>query len=204
MRTVQVGKRWLAPSKIVCVGRNYVAHIEELGNQVADEMVIFCKPNSAIATTLKASHGGESLHYETEICYLVKGGRLAAVGCGLDLTKRALQTRLKEAGLPWERAKSFTGAALFSSFVPLPSPGDELVVELTVDGVLRQRGSTTMMLYSPPRILAELTTFMDLEDGDLIMTGTPAGVGVIGAGETFTARISTGEVILVEASWRAV
>lgn len=204
MRTVQVGEREIAPTKIVCVGRNYVEHIRELGNPMPEEMVIFCKPNSAITSTLRAVHQREPLHYEAEICYLVEKSRLAAVGCGLDLTKRALQSRLKAKGLPWERAKAFDGAALFSPFVPLTSPDGELVVELQVDDVMRQKGSTASMIYSPSEILAELGTFMQLEDGDIIMTGTPAGVGVVETGKLFEVRLFAAESLLAAGRWRAI
>ncbi len=104
----------VTPSKIVCVGRNYVAHIEELGNEIPEQMVVFNKPNSAIGDTLYANLG-EPLHYESELAFMVRAGQLAAVAFGLDLTRRELQSRLKHRGLPWERAKAFDGAALFSS-----------------------------------------------------------------------------------------
>jgi len=203
MNTVQVENRVVTPSKIVCIGRNYVEHIHELGNEVPTEMVVFCKPNSAITATLRALHH-EPLHYEAEICYMVENGRLAAVGCGLDLTKRELQSRLKAKGLPWERAKAFDGAALFSPFVQLTSADTELGVELLVNGGVRQNGSTGLMMYKPNQILAELQTFMTFEDGDIIMTGTPAGVGVVQAGEVFEVRLLRGEQILVTERWQAV
>jgi len=203
MNTVQVENRDVAPSKIVCIGRNYVEHIHELGNEMPTEMVVFSKPNSAITATLKAMHQ-EPLHYEAEICYMVENGRLAAVGCGLDLTKRELQSRLKAKGLPWERAKAFDGAALFSLFVPLTSADTELGLELLINGEVRQKGSTELMIYKPSRILAELQTFMTFENGDIIMTGTPAGVGVVQAGELFEVRLLTGEQILAIGRWQAV
>ncbi|MBN7797848.1 fumarylacetoacetate hydrolase family protein [Parahaliea mediterranea] len=204
MNTVTVNNRPLAPSKIVCVGRNYVAHIEELGNEVPDDMVVFLKPNSAIGEELRAEFGGEPLHYEGELAFAVAAGELAAVGFGLDLTRRDLQGKLKAAGLPWERAKAFDGAALFSDFVPLPAAGvDGLGLELEVDGQPRQRGDTSLMLYPPRVVLEQLAGFMRLEDGDILMTGTPAGVGPVRRGETFTGRVVAGGRPLVEASWQA-
>jgi len=203
MNTVRLENREIIPSKIVCIGRNYVEHIAELGNEVPTEMVVFAKPNSAITTTLRAVHQ-EPLHYEAEICYMVENGRLAAVGCGLDLTKRALQSTLKGKGLPWERAKAFDGAALFTQFVRLDSAERELEVELLVNGVVRQKGSTNHMIFTPNAIFTELQTFMSFEDGDIIMTGTPAGVGVVQVDELFEVRLLSGGQILVTERWQAV
>ncbi len=204
MHRVQLADTSIAPSKIVCVGRNYVAHIDELGNELPDEMVVFCKPNSAIGTTLRAQHDGETLHYEGEIALMVQGGRIAAAGFGLDLTKRRLQSTLKDKRLPWERAKAFDGAALFSAFQPLPEGAalTGLALELDVDGAPRQRGDVSLMLYPPGVIVPELARFMTLEDGDIIMTGTPAGVGELHAGEHFLGRVLLDGNLLVEATWQ--
>ena len=196
-------KKEYTPSKIVCIGRNYAAHARELGNELAEEMVVFCKPNSAVSDLLNSCHGGERLHYEAEICYLVEGGRVVAVTCGLDLTKRDLQSRLKKKGLPWERAKAFDGSALFGPFVPFTDLEQELGIELHVNGELRQHGSTSMMLYPPARILEEIASFMTLDDGDIVMTGTPAGVGEVWAGDSFRARILAAGEELVSCSWLA-
>ena len=203
MNTVTLDGQAVTPSKVVCIGRNYVAHIEELGNEIPDEMVVFAKPNSAIGNTLYAQLGEEQLHYEGEIAFMVEGGALAAVGFGLDLTKRGLQSTLKAAGLPWERAKAFDGSALFSDFQRYTGEPTELAVELKVDGIIRQAGGADLMMYPPAVILAELGKFMSLEDGDIIMTGTPAGVGAVEAGERFCGRVHRSEVTLAEGSWDA-
>jgi len=203
MQTVSVDGVPVTPSKIVCVGRNYVAHIEELGNPVPEEMVVFNKPNSAIADTLAAQIDGETLHYEGELCFVVRGGGLDAVGFGLDLTRRELQARLKQQGLPWERAKAFDGAALFSAFVPLREPLESLSLALDVDGQRRQAGGVELMLYPPALILRELQGFMTLEDGDILMTGTPGGVGPVRRGARFEGRILAGARALVSAAWVA-
>ena len=188
MKTVTVNGNCVTPSKIVCVGRNYVEHIEELGNSLPEEMVVFLKPNSAITQELHSTLE-EPLHYEAEICLLFEKGGFAAVGFGLDLTKRGLQDRLKAKGLPWERAKAFDGSAVFSEFVQLPEDGLELTVELDINGINVQRGGTALMLYKPDTILAELLTFISLNDGDIVMTGTPKGVGRVRAGDEFLGRI---------------
>ncbi|MCP5128579.1 MAG: fumarylacetoacetate hydrolase family protein [Pseudomonadales bacterium] len=204
MRTVTLNGAAIAPSKIVCVGRNYVAHIRELGNEIAGEMVVFNKPNSAIGTALHSELHGETLHYEGEIVLLVQAGKFAAVGFGLDLTRRELQSALKEKGLPWERAKAFDGAALFSEFVPVPADTTDLALQLEVDGAIRQAGGVETMIYKPATILEELGRFTSLEDGDLVMTGTPGGVGPIRKGERFEGRILAAGKVLVSATWTAV
>ncbi|MEZ5504119.1 MAG: fumarylacetoacetate hydrolase family protein [Halioglobus sp.] len=203
MQFINVAGVSVYPSKIVCVGRNYVAHIEELGNQVPHEMVVFNKPNSAITDTLRSNRDGEALHYESELAFTIVGGQLAAVGFGLDLTKRTLQSQLKEKGLPWERAKAFDGAALFSEFVPLPANIAGLELRLEVDGELRQAGGVALMLRGPENILRELASFTTLEDGDIIMTGTPAGVGEVHSGQVFRGQVLCGGQVQVTATWTA-
>ena len=192
----------VTPGKVVCVGKNYVAHIEEMGSVPAEDMVVFMKPRTSIGSTL-TSHSGETLHYEGEICLLMRGGKVAGVGFGLDLTKRETQAKLKAAGLPWERSKAFVGSALFSDFVPAPDNLDQLRVELQIDGDIRQKGDVSLMLYPPDVILTELAQFQKLEDYDIVMTGTPAGVGPVEAGARFTGRIFDGEHELVSGEWIA-
>jgi 2-keto-4-pentenoate hydratase/2-oxohepta-3-ene-1,7-dioic acid hydratase in catechol pathway len=203
MQSVVVGDGAVTPSKIVCVGRNYVDHVRELGNDIPDEMVVFFKPNSSITSVLYSARQ-ETLHYEAEICFVIENGEFTAVGCGLDLTKRDMQSRLKNKGLPWERAKAFDGAALFSPFVSLSDYQKEIGIELLVNGDRRQYGSTALMMYSPQTILAELKTFLTFEDGDIIMTGTPAGVGPIVAGDSYEARILDGDNVLTYCIWQAL
>lgn len=203
MQTITVNGQPVTPSKIVCVGRNYVAHIEELGNEIPEDMVVFNKPNSAITDILRSQMGGEPLHYEGELCFVIEAGALHAVGFGLDLTKRELQSRLKDKSLPWERAKAFDGAALFSEFVSLPEALASLSLDLTVDGAPRQDGGVELMMYPPEAILKELAAFITLEDGDIIMTGTPAGVGAVHTGERFEAQVLAAGRSLVSATWVA-
>lgn len=203
MHSVTFGQRQLQPSKLVCIGRNYVGHIEELGNAIPEDMVVFLKPNSALSSELRASCEGETLHYEGEIAFLVEDGRLAGVGFALDLTRRELQSRLKRQGLPWERAKAFDGAAVCSDFVPLTGPLDALALTLHVDDELRQQGEVNLMLYRPEVILSSVQRTISLEDGDLILTGTPAGVGPVVAGQRFRGSIRAGGQTLVSAGWTA-
>ena len=204
MNTISVKGTTVQPSKILCVGRNYRAHIEELGNEIPDSMVVFNKPNSAISSTLYSDINNQPLHYESELAFTVKEGKLDAVGFGLDLTKRALQSTLKAKGLPWERAKAFDGAALFSAFVTLPKDIEDLSLQLNVDGEQRQAGGISLMIYTPVQIIRELESFTTLEDGDIIMTGTPAGVGEIKAGQGFEGEVLLAGKTLVSATWIAV
>lgn len=168
----------VTPSKIVCIGRNYVDHIYELGNDIPDDMVVFLKPNSAITDTLR-SELDETLHYEAELCFMVKDGQFSAVGVGLDMTKRELQGKLKKQGLPWERSKAFDGSALFSEFVPMTGDPQDWCFQLSIDNVLTQLGHQQLMTYQPKAMFAAISEFMSLNDGDIVMTGTPKGVGAV-------------------------
>lgn len=200
MNAVEFQGQTIAPSKVVCVGRNFVDHISELGNEVPDSMVIFCKPNSSISDRLRLTRD-EPLHYEGEICFLVEQGCLSAVGFGLDLTKRGLQSELKAKGLPWERAKSFDGSSLFSAFVPLPDDLDQLHVRLRINDTTVQHGNVQQMIHPPGSILAEIATFMSLHDGDIVMTGTPKGVGQLQLKDRLIGEILVGTETLVSGEW---
>tara|TARA_R110001583_G_scaffold46761_9_gene146551 strand:+ start:1804 stop:2517 length:714 start_codon:yes stop_codon:yes gene_type:complete len=207
MKTVNFDGKKVTPSKIICIGRNYVDHIAELGNEVPDEMVVFLKPNSAISTQLQSFHQ-EPLHYEAELCFMYEQklnqqGRFTAVAIGLDLTKRTLQSTLKTKGLPWERAKGFNGAAVFSDFIRIESIDDNLRLELTIDGKVIQAGGVELMMVKPDVILEQLQSFMNLEDGDIVMTGTPKGVGQIVAGSEFVGKVINHDKIFVSATWLA-
>ncbi|GAA0790294.1 MULTISPECIES: fumarylacetoacetate hydrolase family protein [Pseudomonadati] len=178
----------VTPSKIICIGRNYVEHIHELGNDIPDEMVVFIKPNSAINNQLNSVHLQQALHYEAELCFVVENGLFTAVGLGLDLTKRQLQSQLKSKALPWERAKAFNGSAVFTDFLSIkdvnPQNGN-WSFSLTIDGQLTQLGHSQLMIYSPSDILADISDFLSLENGDIVMTGTPKGVGEVSSGRVF-------------------
>lgn len=207
----------ITPSKIVCVGRNYVAHAKELGNAVPSTPIIFLKPNSAISSTLTSSsfnlnnssegivdHEIESHHYEAELCFLINNKKMSAVGFGLDLTRRDTQQKLKEKGLPWERAKAFDGAAVFSYFMPIAqSDIPNLSLSLTINNSVVQKGEVAMMLFKPTELLEEISSFLSLEDGDIIMTGTPAGVGIINKNAEFTGCVYLNNNKLIEHQWIA-
>lgn len=202
MNTIIVDNRLVSPSKIVCIGRNYIEHIEELDNEVPEEPLFFLKPNSAISEKLHAFHQ-EPLHFESEISFLYEDGRFTAVGFGLDLTKRMLQNKLKSKGLPWERCKAFDGAAVFSRFVEIDNVNPALGLELRVNGKVAQSGGVSLMIHAPDDILAAISDFMSLENGDVVMTGTPKGVGKIIAGDVFCGKIMDGDTPITRGEWVA-
>lgn len=200
MKSIKLDGVEVFPSKIICIGRNYVDHIRELGNEIPQEPVIFIKPNSSISADINAG-GPDEIHFEGELSILVHAGELAAVGFGLDLTKRELQTRLKAKGLPWERSKAFDGAAVFSDFAAFNGQVKDLRLELYINDQLVQQGGCDLMMYKPGEIIAEIKSFLSLEDGDLIMTGTPAGVGALQPGDRFNGRVLEKNKLVVEGSW---
>jgi 2-keto-4-pentenoate hydratase/2-oxohepta-3-ene-1,7-dioic acid hydratase in catechol pathway len=202
MNPINIAGKKSYPSKIVCIGRNYVEHINELNNEIPDQAVIFVKPNSAIDTQL-ASNNLEPIHYEAEICFVIERNQIKAVGIGLDLTKRDLQSILKSKGLPWERAKAFDKSAVFSDFVHFSGEVDRLSMQLLINGVLIQFANYDLMIHKPTQIMKEISAFMSFCDGDIIMTGTPKGVGVVLKGDVFIGRIYQDDTLLIEQQWQA-
>jgi len=200
MKSVKFDGQDVYPSKIICVGRNYVAHIEELNNEIPTEPVIFLKPNSSLSNDIFFNEN-EAIHFEGEISFLVRSGKLFGVGFGLDLTKREVQSKLKAKGLPWERAKSFDKSAVFSEFVKFDGSISDLRMELHINGSLIQKAGYDLMLNKPSSILDEVNSFISLEDGDLIMTGTPEGVGIVQVGDIFSGKIFENEKLIIEGSW---
>ena len=191
------------PGKIICVGRNYVGHIRELDNEVPQQMVVFAKPNSAISNTLH-SFLGEPLHYEAEISFIVKNNQFIAVAMGMDLTKRGIQSNLKAASLPWERCKAFDGSALFSPFVSIQTINPALKVELSIDGELAQTGGVELMIHKPDEIIEDINSFITLNDGDIVMTGTPKGVGEVISGKQYSGRIMQNDQVITSIDWVAL
>jgi 2-keto-4-pentenoate hydratase/2-oxohepta-3-ene-1,7-dioic acid hydratase in catechol pathway len=202
MNQVSIEGQYCSPSKVVCIGRNYVEHIKELNNEMPDQAVIFVKPNSAIDTQL-VSNADEPVHYEAEISFMIKDNQIDAVGFGLDLTKRELQSALKSKGLPWERAKAFDQSAVFSQFVPFTSDTIGLSMQLLINNKLIQHADYGLMIHKPIDIINEVSSFMSFCDGDILMTGTPKGVGLVKKGDVFTGRIYQGDTLLIEQKWTA-
>jgi len=200
MKAVTWDGKAVYPSKIVCVGRNYADHIKEFDNEASQEPVIFIKPNSSISNEIHSSKS-ELIHFEGEITFLISSGELEGVGFGLDLTKRDLQYKLRTRGWPWERAKAFDCSAVFSDFVTLKCDISELRMEFYINNALVQFGNYDLMLSKPPRMLNEAKSFLSFEDGDLLMTGTPKGVGPVNAGDRYLGKIFEREKLIVEGSW---
>lgn len=199
MKTIQFNSTEIVPSKVVCIGRNYVEHIYELNNEIPASMVVFNKPNSAITDSLRVFT--PNTRFEGEICFLLMGGKIAGIGFGLDLTKAEIQNHLKSKGLPWERAKGFDGSCVLGEFVPFDVPLESLRMTLHINGVLIQEATYDLMIYKPLCMIEEIKSFMHFEDGDIIMSGTPKGVNTYHAGDTFIGKIFSGERLLVESTW---
>ena len=198
--------------KVVCVGRNYADHAKELGNDVPESPLLFMKPATALTSLhepLVLPEGQGPVHHEVEMVVLIgkrirKETRLdhvrfsvAAYGIGLDLTLREVQNQLKEKGHPWERAKAFDGAAPVSGFIDARgiSVRQDLGVTLELNDAVKQHGHTGQMLFPTFELLSEISQTFTLEPGDLVFTGTPAGVGPLNSGDKFTARL--GNIIQV-------
>lgn len=199
MKTIRFNASTVIPSKVVCIGRNYVEHIHELNNELPSSMVVFNKPNSAITDTLRFI--SSDTRFEGEICFLMMDGHIAGIGFGLDLTKAELQNYLKSKGLPWERAKGFDGSAVLGEFIPLEHPLESLRMTLHINDVLVQEATYDLMIYKPIKMTREIKTFMSLEDGDIIMSGTPKGVATYKTGDTFIGRIYSDTHLLLENRW---
>ena len=184
--------------KIICVGRNYADHARELNNEVPTEPVIFLKPDSAILKDGKAfylpEHLGE-IHHELEVVLRVcKNGKhihekfasayYDQIGLGIDFTARDLQNKLKSKGLPWELAKGFDGSAVLGDFIAKETLGDlsSLQIRLDIDGSERQQGNTRDLLFTFEKIITFVSQYFTLRQGDLIFTGTPAGVSAVQPG----------------------
>lgn len=188
-----------AIGSVWCIGRNYVAHARELHNPVPASPIVFLKPATAVRGLDPApvAFASETFDHECELVLLLGepvglGERagweaVEAVGVGLDLTRRAVQQRCKERGLPWWPAKGFAGSGVVSPFVPLAALGapEGLTFGLDVAGEARQRGRVADMLFDVPALLGHLARHAPLSPGDLVFTGTPEGVGPIAVGQRF-------------------
>ncbi|EIF51763.1 MULTISPECIES: fumarylacetoacetate hydrolase family protein [Sulfurovum] len=199
MKTIQYKNQYLEVSKVVCIGRNYVAHIEELGNEIPSSMVVFNKPNSAISDTLY--YFSEHCRYEGEICFLIRDAKIDGIGFGLDLTHADIQNHLKSKSLPWERAKAFDHSAVLSEFINLDVDISTLKMKLYINNKLVQFATYDLMMYKPDTMLSEIQSFMTLDDNDIIMSGTPKGVGNYSLGDKFVGQIFSGELLLLEKEW---
>ena len=201
----------LPNGKIVCVGRNYAEHARELNNPIPKQPLLFIKPSTALAALdqpLAIPRDRGECHHELELALLIGQplsearaeetlAAIAGYGLALDLTLRELQSQLKEKGQPWERAKAFDGAAPVSGFIDARgiSVRQDLGVTLEINDEVKQHGHTGLMLLPTFELLAEISQSFTLEPGDVVFTGTPAGVGPLNSGDKFTARL--GNIIQV-------
>ena len=187
--------------KVVCVGRNYAAHAEELGNEVPSSPILFMKPASSVVSIRSdvvrpnPEMFGET-HYEAELCIQLSADlsmatieeaqqAIGGVTLGLDLTLRDLQSTLKEKGHPWERAKCFDGACVLADWIDPQAFGNlqNVHYQLTINDKLAQDGDSALMLFPVYELLVNISHAFSLQAGDVIMTGTPSGVGVLQASD---------------------
>lgn len=190
--------------KIICIGRNYSEHIKELNNETPDEPVIFIKPDSALLRNnapFFIPDFSNEIHYEVEL--VIKINKLGKhipvefakdyyteVGLGIDFTARNLQSKLKEKGLPWEKAKGFDHSAVISKFIPSQNFDlEDLNFSLVKNGSIVQAGNTKQMIHSIDEIIAHVSQYFTLKIGDYIFTGTPAGVGKVNTNDHLIGKI---------------
>lgn len=193
--------------KILCIGRNYADHAAELKNEVPKEPVVFGKPDSAILQKGRDFYlpdFSQDVHHELEVVLkMSKMGKHVApkfahkyftqVTVGIDFTARDLQSELKSKGLPWEKAKGFDGSAVVGEFFELEELGGDiqnLNIRLEVNGVTRQEGNTSQMIFPVDVLISHLSTYYTWRHGDLLFTGTPAGVGKVETGDILTGYIN--------------
>jgi len=197
--------------KIIAIGRNYAEHAKELNNPVPTVPVIFMKPDTALLKDNKPFYHpdfSQDIHHEIEIVLKVcKEGKhisqkFAAnyydeIGLGVDFTARDIQSRHKEKGLPWELAKSFDGSAPISTFIPKSEFKAiyNINFKLDINGETKQSGNTNMLLFSFEQIIAFVSQYITLKKGDLVFTGTPAGVGKVNIGDRLEGYIEDNKLL---------
>ncbi|SHK45936.1 2-keto-4-pentenoate hydratase/2-oxohepta-3-ene-1,7-dioic acid hydratase (catechol pathway) [Maribacter aquivivus] len=200
--------------KIICIGRNYTAHIDELKNERPEEPVVFIKPDSSVLPKQQDFYIPEfsnDVHYEVEVLVKIKkvGKHISEefaptyydeIGLGIDFTARDLQSKLKEKGLPWEKAKGFDGAAVIGEWLPKTDFKDinDLNFRLLKNDKIVQEGNTGFMLWKIDEIIAYVSTFFMLKKGDIIFTGTPAGVGKISPNDYLTGSLEDKELFTLK------
>lgn len=191
--------------KIICIGRNYADHIKELENERPDEPVIFMKPDTAVVQKqfpFIIPEFSNDVHHEVEV--LVKINKVGKyidpkfahkyydeIGLGIDFTARDIQAKLKEKGLPWEKAKAFDGSAVVGDFLPKTEFADlqNINFELTNNGEVVQQGNTSLMLWKIDELVAYTSQYFTLRTGDIIFTGTPKGVAAVKEGDVLEGSI---------------
>lgn len=200
--------------KIICIGRNYTEHIEELQNQKPDSPVVFMKPDSAVLSGDQDFYIPEftnDVHYEVELIVRInKPGKFIdrkfahkyydRIGLGIDFTARDLQLKLKEKGLPWEKAKGFDGSAVIGEYIDkekLQNP-NAIAFSLERNGHIVQQGNSKQMLWKIDELIEYVSQFFTLKTGDVIFTGTPAGVGAVSPGDELTGYLENQKMFSVK------
>lgn len=196
--------------KIICIGRNYAEHAKELGNEIPEKPVIFMKPDTAVlkkGSDFYIPEFSDDIHYELEVVLKIsKGGKYIQeenaanyydeIGLGIDFTARDLQAKLKEKGLPWELAKGFDGSAVVSEFFKKEDfDMKNLNFSLMKNKEKVQDGNTSLMLFTPEKIIAFVSQYFTLRVGDLIFTGTPKGVGKVSENDILEAFLEDKKVL---------
>ncbi|MBW8361119.1 MAG: fumarylacetoacetate hydrolase family protein [Kaistella sp.] len=196
--------------KIICIGRNYAEHARELGNEIPENPVIFMKPDTAVlkkGSDFYIPEFSNDIHYELEIVLKIsKGGKYIQeanasnyfdeIGLGIDFTARDLQSQLKAKGLPWELAKGFDGSAVLSDFYRKEDfDMKNLNFSLLKNKEEVQEGNSSLMIFSPEKIIAFVSKYFTLKVGDLIFTGTPKGVGKVSENDILEAYLEEKKVL---------
>ena len=199
--------------KLICIGRNYAAHIDELNNERPAEPVVFIKPDSAVLPKEQDFYIPEftdDVHYEVEVLVKIKkvGKHISKkfahkyydeIGLGIDFTARDLQSRLKEKGLPWEKAKGFDGAAVIGRWIQKEKYEnlDKLGFSLLKNGEKVQNGDTSLMLWKIDELISYVSSYFTLKKGDILFTGTPSGVGKVVPNDYLQGRIEDEQIFAI-------
>ncbi|MGE0632084.1 MAG: fumarylacetoacetate hydrolase family protein [Pseudobdellovibrionaceae bacterium] len=178
---------------IWCVGRNYAEHAKELGNEVPKSPLVFLKAGSTAQTRkIILPFWAEDIHHEVELLLRLDDKlQISHAAVALDLTERQTQNEAKQTGKPWTMAKSFRGATIVSEFFPVENIQQlgALTLKLSVNGTVKQNGSTEQMIFKIPELLRYIQTYFPVVSGDWVLTGTPSGVGPLREGDTVHAEI---------------
>ncbi len=222
-RSIDDNELAVSPGKIVCVGRNYLKHIQELDNEVPAESVLFMKPSTAFTqldNTCEIPTDKGEVHYECELALLITkklsnaqaDKTLTAVGgygLALDLTLRTLQTTLKNQGLPWEKSKAFDRSCAITKWQLVEQNfSAQHQYQLSINDIIRQKGDTSLMIKNIAQLLAEISQWFTLLPGDVVLTGTPEGVGILTIADKLEfqldgRRICQSEVVGIKKSFSA-
>ncbi len=198
--------------KFICVGRNYAAHAREMGNAPPEEPVVFLKPDTALLrnnSVFFLPSFTDNIHYECELVFRIcKDGKniaerfassyIDAVTTGIDFTARSLQNKLKDKGLPWELSKAFDASAAIGEFIPLQNDSlNDIAFHLEKNGTTAQSSSSANMIFTPQKLIAFVSSYITLRQGDMLFTGTPEGVAQIAKDDVLEGFIGTQKLLSI-------